>query len=259
MKKKRILITTGDVDGVGPEVTYKALAQIHKDEDFQYIVFRSKFDDKFCLSKISNGHSYVEVKSLQEAINKNEDIVVVTSEHPPAKWVEIAAESCLNEVCDALVTGPLSKTEIVNSGYNQIGHTEILKKVSGAKAVYMTFLGSKFNVLLLTGHIPVKMIPSYINKVNLEESIKTAQVVVNLLCTEQKNRPIGFIGLNPHAGEHGLIGSEEMQIIKPTIEHMKYNGVNIEGPLVPDAAFLPNTWDKYSIFISPYHDQGLTA
>lgn len=260
MKKFKIIITTGDINGIGPEVTFKALDKISVDKAYQYIIFKSKLDTKSSFLKLNQKYKLIEVNSLAHALSqKEEDIIIISSEDSPPRWVELSAKACMENICDALVTAPLSKTEIIKSGYNMIGHTELLKTIANVNSVYMTFLGNHFNVLLLTGHIPLKEVPNYINKDHIENAIQAAQSIVNLLSEDCQKKPLGFIGLNPHAGEGGLIGLEDLQLIRPILKDFNKKDVPIEGPLVPDAAFLRFNWNKYSMYISPFHDQGLTA
>lgn len=144
----------------------------------------------------------------------------------------------------------------MDSGLRGIGHTDILKSEAKAKIVHMAFLGDKFNVLLATGHLPLKSVAKTSVK-SLTAAISAANSVRTRLSPTLARKPLALIGLNPHAGENGLIGNEESLIFAKALRHARKKGLRISGPLVPDAAFLKENWNKFSLFISPYHDQGL--
>jgi 4-hydroxythreonine-4-phosphate dehydrogenase len=125
----------------------------------------------------------------------------------------------------------------------------------------MTFIGDKFNVMLATGHIPLSQLSSKFSASNLEEAIRAAGGFVRLLRKLEKRKtptkPIGVLGLNPHAGDTGIIGTEDDSIVKPTLNRFGDSDILLEGPLVPDSAFTPPSWSKYSLYLALYHDQGL--
>ncbi|MGE3758312.1 MAG: 4-hydroxythreonine-4-phosphate dehydrogenase PdxA, partial [Pseudobdellovibrionaceae bacterium] len=118
-------------------------------------------------------------------------------------------------------------------------------------------IGSKFSVVLATGHQPTKKAIENLDSKVLTSAIKAALELRSLLPKEKKNLPVGVLGVNPHAGESGLLGSEEDELIKPVIDAFRTEKSAVEGPLVPDAAFLPKMWKKYSVYVAAYHDQGL--
>ena len=118
----------------------------------------------------------------------------------------------------------------------------------------MAFVGEKFNVLSVTDHVPFKDICPLLNENLLLKAIFQANKL-RLSMPHLKDKPIGLLGLNPHAGENNLMGNFESQVITPVLE--KSHPIPLEGPLIPDAAFLPKYWDKYSVYVCLYHDQGL--
>ncbi|MEN0058579.1 MAG: 4-hydroxythreonine-4-phosphate dehydrogenase PdxA, partial [Bdellovibrio sp.] len=154
-------------------------------------------------------------------------------------------------------TGPLSKTLIYESGLRDMGHTDILKRVSKTQNVHMGFLGREFNVLLATAHIPLNKIAQSLTTENLSLALINANHLRKILPTSLARKPIGLLGLNPHAGEAGLIGDEEGQLFPSLLSFARQHKIPVSGPLVPDAAFLKSNWKKYSVFLALYHDQGL--
>jgi 4-hydroxythreonine-4-phosphate dehydrogenase len=161
----------------------------------------------------------------------------------------------MNDNRNALVTAPLSKTTIVKAGYKDLGHTEMLARISGQQNLFMGFLGSKFNVVLATGHKPLGQAVQAWQPEILQRAMAAANELRSILPARRRKLAIGLVGLNPHAGENGLIGEEELWMAK--VARSTDKSILVEGPLVPDSAFLPHMWKKFSVYVSPYHDQGL--
>lgn len=264
-KNRPLFITTGDSNGVGLEVTTKALSKLPPRFYKQTpIVFIRKHPD-FTSTQEKRIHEK-HLKSLRRTFvfktveisgspklssfdfSKNR-IVEVLSDHEAPHWVEWAAENCLKKTSLGMVTGPLSKGLIASAGMKDIGHTDILKRVTKTKHVFMTFLGDDFNVALLTGHIPLEKVARAANSdllSNLLHELKSSGLV--------KRKPAILLGLNPHAGDGGLIGREELDWMNAFVhENQKW----LRGPLAADSAFSRKVWEKSSIYIALYHDQGL--
>lgn len=254
----RIAITTGDQDGIGPEVTAKALYTLGPKKGVHFFLWRSAKVPKKLLKLIDKKFSRITYNNWNDAKahqpSYKEIIDIVSSEAPPS-WIEQMTYAGKNNEIDALVTGPLSKTLIRESGMKDIGHTDIFSRICKTKHLFMAFLGEKFNVLVATGHIPLRTIPKELHADRLTTALRAAHALKHGLAKTSK--PIALLGLNPHAGEDGLIGSEEEKIHIPIISKLKTQNIPIAGPLVPDAAFLKANWKKYPVFVCNYHDQGL--
>lgn len=249
----RIVITTGDLDGIGWEITRKALSELRNKLRAQFVVFRGPVKAPALKGRIT------QVISLEEALPLTptaHSIVEIKSARAPAHWVEEAASACLSGNFDALVTAPLSKTSIAKAGLKEIGHTEILARVTRTQNLFMGFVGAKFNVVLATGHQSLSKALENMGLATLSAAIDAAQSLRPLLPAKRRSLPLAIVGVNPHAGEEGLIGSEEGWM-RGLIEERISAGERIVGPLVPDAAFLPANWPLFSAYICPYHDQGL--
>jgi 4-hydroxythreonine-4-phosphate dehydrogenase len=248
----RILITTGDPDGIGWEVTAKALNALGPKPGIQFVYYRhtSAAGHK---PKLSGKFRNVTVTSLSDAATfpfDSRTTIEIRSGKAPGLWVEEAARACLHGRFHALVTAPLSKTSIIAAGLQDIGHTEILARVSGERDLFMGFLGAKFCVVLATGHLPLRDAIKDLSLEKLSKAIAAARQLRSILPPVRRKLPLALVGLNPHAGENGLIGSEEGWFRGLT-------GPDVQGPLVPDGAFLEKNWKSYSVYICPYHDQGL--
>lgn len=251
----RLLITTGDPDGVGWEVTCKALNSIGPVKDVQFFIFRENSSGP----KLNRKFKTIQARSLTEAALhafKHNTVIEIHNGQPPARWVEESAAACGKGTFDGMVTAPLSKTSIVRAGLKDIGHTEILERVSGIKPLFMGFIGAKFNVLLATGHAPVKTAIASLSLNQFNKAVQAALTMRKALAPAKQKLPLAIVGVNPHAGEDGLIGDEEGWM-RGFIEDVRARGERLMGPLVPDAAFLPKNWPLYSVYICPYHDQGL--
>ncbi|MDE0119453.1 MAG: 4-hydroxythreonine-4-phosphate dehydrogenase PdxA [Bdellovibrionales bacterium] len=251
---KTIHITTGDPDGVGLEVSLKALKKIGPQRGIQFTLWRSNQAPRELLS-LTDGLFFrinpLKQKNLEKY--KKENIFLdIPGSSTPTKWVARAAQSCLkNKNTEALVTGPLSKTQMQKELFPEKGHTHLLKKLSETEHVFMTFLGKCFHVTLLTDHEPLKKINWTKNSLN--KCIALCLQLQQSCSLKAKNKKIALLGLNPHAGEEGLLGKEEFSLKK---EIQKWNN-QVEGPLVPDVAFLKKNQKKYFLYICLYHDQGL--
>jgi 4-hydroxythreonine-4-phosphate dehydrogenase len=252
--RHRILVTTGDVDGIGLEVSLKALGEIGPQANAQFILWRSPRTKGVSIRRFN----LLKAGSLKEALSMPFDsktIVDLVSADSPADWVEQSATGCMNDNRNALVTAPLSKTTIVKAGFKDLGHTEMLGRISGQQNLFMGFLGSKFNVVLATGHKPLGQAVQAWQPETLQRAMAAANELRSILPARRRKLAIGLVGLNPHAGESGLIGEEELWMAK--VARSTDKSILVEGPLVPDSAFLPHMWKKFSVYVSPYHDQGL--
>jgi len=260
-KPLRIAITTGDADGIGTEITAKALSKIRPKAGVHFYLWRSPRCPPKHLSIIDKYFRRKTVSSWPEAhratVDSSRTLIDINSNLPPPIWVETTAKASQFGHIDAMATAPLSKTSITSAGLRDIGHTDILARVSGQSDLFMAFIGNKFNVLLATGHKQLGHVPANLTEARLEKAIEAARELRLLLDKKWLKKPIAVLGLNPHAGEAGLIGNDEENVHIPVIERLKNKGFDVVGPLVPDAAFLPANWATHSVFVANYHDQGL--
>lgn len=259
--KQKIIITTGDNDGIGVEVTCKALIDLGPQKGFQLIVFKSQNNQDSWLIKVKKSkkwkHSQIaNYASFNEAIeDSGAELIFIQAKSNEVEWIEQAAHLCFTKKASGMVTGPLSKQLIKSYGRTEIGHTQILKRICQAKQdVFMAFLGPKLNVALLTGHIPVKEVESQITYKNLKQLFIHVSELKGALSKSLQKKPIGILGLNPHAGDDGIIGTFENRHLKNWISKL---GSQAVGPLIPDVAFDSVSIKRYSFFIALYHDQGL--
>lgn len=259
MSNKKIALTTGDSDGIGLEVTIKSLLALGPQKGIQFLLWR---EDTTLASKeirkLDKKFKRITVDNLAEALKIDGDYLVdIASDLSPAHWVEETAKACLKNHLHAMATAPLSKTRIKEAGFKDLGHTDILKRISRTKKVHMGFIGDKFSVVLATGHVPISQVSKHLSFSTLTDAISHADYLRQQLPAAYKKKPIGVLGLNPHAGEQGMIGQEELLMFPELPAWAKEKNIPLEGPLVPDAAFFPQNWKKYSVYVALYHDQGL--
>jgi 4-hydroxythreonine-4-phosphate dehydrogenase len=242
----KFFFTTGNLKGVGLEVTLKTLMN------------RGEIKDKLivlCDEKELIAHSeYLnfQTDSLNYINDLDEDVeagLYFYTKGTPLDWFVSSVDYCLQHSSEAaIVTGPLSKDNFLDPKIN--GHTSYLENRFKDNDLFMTFIGSVYNCLLLTDHLPVSSIsPQYIGK-RLDKAL---QLLISLKEVLELKKPIGVLGLNPHAGENGLIGDEEIKFHKKIIPTFK----NVHGPLSADGFFSKESYEKYSMIVANYHDQGL--
>lgn len=264
LRPLRIAITSGDADGIGPEVVGKALKKLGPQKTVQFYMWRSKSFPKKDMRRIQSAFRVRSFESWSEALahipNSSKELIDICGKSNPALWVEEAATACVYRHLDGLATAPLSKPLIKASGLTDLGHTEILKRVSKTKQAHMVFLGKNFNVFLGTGHLPLKDVSAHLNPEVFDSILKQAKDFVLAFSNFDPSivkRPIGVLGLNPHAGDTGLIGSEEVEFMAKALETINSDKIKWAGPLVPDVAFTKSNWPKYCLYLAMYHDQGL--
>ena len=167
-----------------------------------------------------------------------------------------AVDACLSGRCHAMVTAPVQKSVINDAGIPFSGHTELLAEDTNTERVVMMLATQKLRVALATTHLPLKDVPAAITPQLLEE---TLAILHGDLKTKfgLANPRIAVLGLNPHAGEGGHMGMEEIDTIIPTMEKLNAQGMHLQGPLPADTAFNPKVLDNCDAVFAMYHDQGL--
>jgi 4-hydroxythreonine-4-phosphate dehydrogenase len=273
MDKPIIGITMGDPAGIGPEICAKALQSNEAQKIANCLVIgdRKSLRQGIKVSKLP-GIEINSIKNVSEArfipgtidlldLNNVELSKIKIGEVSRAagkasvQYIEKAIEMAKAGSIDAIVTAPINKEAIQKAGYRFHGHTEILAHHTGAKNFAMLFVSDKFWVMLATTHIPLKSVSSHLKKEKILKNIRLAHET--LLKLRGKEPRIGVAGLNPHAGESGIFGDEEKKIIKPAVDEARKLGINVQGPISPDAIFYLANIGMYDLVLAMYHDQGL--
>lgn len=171
--------------------------------------------------------------------------------------LNFALDGCLNKSFDALVTAPIHKS-IINESQPFTGHTEYIAHYTDTKNEVMMLTSKTMKVALVTTHVPLSQVSRLITSEKLEQTLRT--IYRDLIHRFKINSPKIFVaGLNPHAGENGILGLEEINILTPVINKLKLEGMLIEGPLPADTLFTEKYIQKADCFLAMYHDQGLAV
>lgn len=172
------------------------------------------------------------------------------------KTLEVAADGCRDGVFDAMVTAPIQKSVINAAGIPFTGHTEFLAERLRAPHVVMMMVGGGLRVALATTHLPLREVATHITASGLEQTLIVLRQ--DLVTRFGIRRPrIAVAGLNPHAGEEGFLGREEIMVISPVLVGLRERGYDVTGPLPADTLFTPQRLKNYDCVLAMYHDQGL--
>lgn len=250
----KIAITTGDPNGIGAEITIKALRQLDLPKNSVAIISNSDILNYY--GKLDKDYEIIEIP--------------YSAEITPGKVTKDGGEfsfQSLKKVCElkpkAIVTAPVAKNALHLAGHIYNGQTEVIEKflAHDNQLAEMLFVANNFRVLLLTRHCALK-------DINLTKEIVITKVQ-NLVKTFEnqfgiKNPRFALCGFNPHSGEDGILGCEEIDMLIPAVEELRNQGINISMPLPADTLFVNaaksyyrGTMDKYDCYIANYHDQGL--
>lgn len=244
-RMSKIAVTTGDPNGIGAEITVKALNKLDLPEDKIVIISNKKIIDFY------------------GKLNRNYDIIEIPyeAEIEPGKVTKEAGEFSflsVKKACEtdakAIVTAPVAKNALYLAGHRFNGQTEILQKylAHNNQLAEMLFVAGKFRVLLLTRHVALKDI-NLTKEMVVEKITNLRDFFVTHLNISKPE--FALCAFNPHAGEDGILGHEEIDILIPAVEELRANGINITNPLPADTLFIKAL--DYDCCIANYHDQGL--
>ena len=269
----KIGITMGDPTGIGPEIIVKALSMEEPFQACRPIVF----GDREVLSRTIQMQNLSATLEIIEGIPEQGylprkifllplsqlEITSLRFGHPDracgeamVKYIQEAVKWVRSGKLDAMTTCPINKQAMNAAGYPFPGHTELLADLTQASSVAMMFLGSRWKIVLVTTHLPLKDVSKWIT---------TNRILSTLRLTDKGMKKyfgiphpkIAVLGLNPHCGEEGLLGEEEKREILPAIAEAKSLGMEVEGPFPADSFFNISGPYTFDVVISMYHDQGL--
>ena len=260
---KKIALSPGDPAGIGPEICLKSLQEINNPKDFELIGdidFYRKLSKDLNLNLSFEETLHTKNSILVKNIKLDSEVVSGTPNVENSKYtldvLLTGSLGAINKEYAALVTGPINKKIINDYGFEFSGHTEFLADISQTKNVVMLLANSKVKVALLTTHIPLNKVSESISTKKIIETIKILNENLKRLW-KIKNPKICVLGLNPHAGEGGFMGSEEIEIIEPAINALLSEKICVEGPISADTAFIKEKTSKYDAYLAMFHDQGL--
>lgn len=270
-----IAIALGDPSGIGPEVVLKAVAAELYRDDARYILIGSSglmrsLDARLKL-QLPLPHSPApapggRIQIIEPAGTADHAAALLTPGSMEAAraaicWLKAGAQLCLEGKAQALLTAPVNKASIINSGEKDfVGQTELLSAMAGTDRTAMMLLGCDdrerwLRVALATIHVPIARVASSLKREKIELAIELAAQACSDLGLPR--RRVAVCGLNPHAGEDGKIGEEEITTIRPAVEAMRHRGLDAVGPLAADTLFHHAFRGDYDAVVAMYHDQGL--
>lgn len=269
----RVGITMGDPTGIGPEIIVKVLSDKSTFHFCRPVVLGDRTIMERAIKLLNSTLKINEMENVEEREYKNgrlnllnlSDINIDEIEYGAptqpcgramVKYIEEAVKLVLKGSIDAIATAPISKKALSDAGYSYPGHTELLAELTGSKEYVMMLAGEKLKVALVTIHCGLKEV---FHLLTTEKILTTIRVTYDSLINffgEKKPR-IAVAAFNPHAGEGGLFGKEEEEIILPAVKQAQHLGIEVEGPLPPDTLFYHAAQGAYSAVVSMYHDQGL--
>lgn len=245
---RKIAITLGDPAGIGPEVALKYFSQSNFHPSEYVIIGCSAFQLDFQ----SLGIEFIPTGSDFKPVAGDPSIDGAES---ALEALEIAANGCVNGIFSSVVTLPISKEWMLKAGFKHPGHTEFFEEKWGGDAV-MAFVGNRMKVVLTTWHIPFCEVPSALNQELLRRSVAAAEQICRAFAPE-KSGTIAVCGLNPHAGENGILGKEEFLFINDWIKDLGEDFDGVSGTYPADTVFWRHLRGDFDAVVALYHDQGL--
>ncbi|MCB0512289.1 MAG: 4-hydroxythreonine-4-phosphate dehydrogenase PdxA [Bacteroidetes bacterium] len=271
-EKIRVGITIGDAAGVGPEIIMKTFSDDRLFKQFTPIVFGNPRVFSFYKKALNiEKFQYASIKDYKNLSHNSINIVPVWEDEfaispgqPSSETgkfaflsLKAACEALKNGDIDVLVTAPINKNVIQSAEFNNTGHTEYLQKFFGAKDNLMFLVADDIKVGLVTNHEPISEVAKNITKEKIQRKIQ----LINKSLQEDFgiDKPkVAVLGLNPHAGDKGLVGQEELDIIFPAVKEMRdQQNIIAFGPYPADGFFASDNWTKFDAILAMYHDQGL--
>lgn len=271
-KNKPIIgISIGDINGISAEVTMKALMDSRVQKMITPVIYAHGKALTFYRKLLNlEDFSFMQIKNIGEIHHKKINVINVVEECPEVipgvetaeagklalAALDHAVKDLKQQKIDALVTAPLNKNNINQPGLKFVGHTEYLTAAFESNSSMMFMVTDSMKVGLVTGHIPLRNVAEGITAERIQEKLEI--MLKSLVSDFGINKPkIAVLGLNPHAGEDGLLGREEEEIISPVIKEFKDKGELVFGPYPSDGFFGMMYQNKFDGVLAMYHDQGL--
>ena len=268
---RHIAITMGCPTGIGPEILIKFFSQTERLSEYQPVILGDINILQRCAADLNIKAEFLpwlpgtpihrgQIPVLELSRLPANDLIwghpTIATGKAMVSYIEKAVSLILAGTFSAMVTCPISKISLNRAGYSFPGHTEMLAALTRSTKYVMMMAGSRLRVTLATIHCSLASVPSHLNQEALSALIQTTDEALRLDFGIVSPR-IAVAALNPHAGENGLFGHEEEDIILPAIESMQATSIQVQGPFPPDTIFLKAANGKYDAVICMYHDQGL--
>ena len=269
--KPIIGFSSGDINGIGPELIIKTLSDNRIHEFFTPVIFASNKVINFYRKSIPDiNFNFTTLKDFNKINHKQvniyncweEEVVINPGElnetggQYAVKSLMAATEALKNGQIDALVTAPIHKKNVHTNDFPYTGHTPFFKDYFQQRDVVMLLAAGDFRVGLVTEHVALKDVAQFITKENILSKINILYASLKRDFNLEKPK-IAVLALNPHAGDEGLIGTEEMEIIRPAVVEAKHYNMIVSGPFSADAFFARGYQNRFDAVLAMYHDQGL--
>ncbi len=267
----RLAISMGDYNGIGPEIILKTFNNSKFGDTTVPVIFGSENVFRFYADQESMNVNLRMITDPQEAEPNAVNIIDITDgNHIDIKpglidkrageiavtAIKEATLACLNNQTDAIITAPISKEAVNKAGFHHPGHTEYLAELCETDEFVMLLVHEGLRVGLVTIHIPIQDVKEQIS----EEAIRDRISIIHrglIIDFGLEHPEIAILGLNPHAGDGGVIGREELDIITPSINNLKKDGFHVDGPFPADGFFGSRQYKNFDAVLAMYHDQGL--
>ena len=256
MSGPRLALTAGDPAGIGPEIVLKALSSPGR-PDAELSVYGpagvlEERARRFALAWPVAGVRIVDTGPAGEVVLGRSS---AGGGRSAAAAVLAAARDAMAGRVDGLVTAPLNKESLAAAGHPWPGHTEMLAEAAGCADVAMLFVGGGLRVALVTIHRSLRSVPDAIRADEVSRVVRLVHRELPVLGAPA--RRIALCGLNPHAGEGGLFGREEIDVLAPAVARLRGEGIDVTGPLPADSLFVRAARGEFDAVVAQYHDQGL--
>ncbi len=270
-KEEKVIvgISIGDLNGIGPEIIIKSYEDPRSLELSTPVIFASGKIMQFFKNHFKSKINLFNIDSADKVVHGKVNVVNVWKEpvkiefgkedkkigEYAIKSLEAATKALKDGTVDVLVTAPINKHNIQSDKFNFPGHTDYLaQQLNGESLMFM--VSEELRIGLLTDHVPIKDAPTHITEELIKE--KTETVINSLKQDFAVRKPkVAVLAINPHAGDNGVIGNEDDDILRPTLDKIKSEGHLVYGPYSADSFFGSNTYKKFDAVLASYHDQGL--
>ncbi|WP_303852360.1 4-hydroxythreonine-4-phosphate dehydrogenase PdxA [Seleniivibrio woodruffii] len=259
MKKIKLAITTGDPSGIGAEIACKFAESIAQNDEYEVILVSYEYIIRHTFETLLNKPMPpLTIVEPDEKLTFDIEYGVIKPEYGKASmlFVEKAVRMVQSGEADAVVTCPINKASIKEGGYNFPGHTEFLGFLTKSRHFSMLMVGDKVRCVLATTHVPMEQLVDKLDEKAIMNAILNANAAGQFFCGKRQPR-IAVCGLNPHAGDNGALGDEEITLISPVVEIAQAEGIDVEGPFPADSLFVKAAKGEYDFVVVMYHDQGL--
>ncbi|MGV8935639.1 MAG: 4-hydroxythreonine-4-phosphate dehydrogenase PdxA [Allorhizobium sp.] len=264
MANARVAITLGDPAGVGPEVIVKALASLPEAERSDFVVVgnvealsraneaaatglhfstdTSPIEGSIMVDEVELGAALPEIGKVSEVAGE-----------ASVRYIKRAVELALSAKADVIVTAPINKEAMNLAGHHFDGHTGLLAHLTGSKSSFMLLASEKLNTIHVSTHVSLR---TAIERATTERVLATIEAGHKHFLRLGRKARIAVAGLNPHCGENGLFGDEDMKFLAPAVELAREKGIDVVGPISADTVYARAYGGAFDLVIAQYHDQG---